>query len=45
MNSESYAVQVRGGSMYSTWVISELRASFVPATRQLTISYATEMGF
>lgn len=37
--------EVRGGSMYATYVISSLRASYVPATGQLNISYSTDMGF
>ncbi len=37
--------EVRGGSMYATYVITSLRASYVPATGQLNISYSTDMGF
>eukprot|EP00435_Cladocopium_sp_Y103_P047218 s1502_g13.t2 len=39
------ATKVRGGSMYATFVISSLRANYIPATGQLSISYSTEMGF
>ncbi|CAK9018086.1 unnamed protein product [Durusdinium trenchii] len=39
------ATKVRGGSMYATFVISSLRANYIPATGQLSISYDTDMGF
>lgn len=39
------ATKVRGGSMYATFVISSLRANYIPATGQLSISYSTDMGF
>lgn len=39
------ATKVRGGSMYATFVISSIRANYVPATGQLSISYSTDMGF
>ncbi|CAJ1459467.1 unnamed protein product [Effrenium voratum] len=39
------ATKVRGGSMYATFVISSLRANYIPATGQLNISYSTDMGF
>ena len=38
-------LEVRGGSMYATFVISSLRANYIPATGQLSISYDTDMGF
>ncbi|CAJ1396501.1 unnamed protein product [Effrenium voratum] len=38
------ATKVRGGSMYATFVISSLRANYIPATGQLNISYSTDMG-
>ena len=39
------ASKVRGGSMYASFVIDSIRASYMPATGHLNISYTTDMGF
>eukprot|EP00931_Biecheleriopsis_adriatica_P065715 TRINITY_DN40200_c0_g1_i1.p1 TRINITY_DN40200_c0_g1~~TRINITY_DN40200_c0_g1_i1.p1 ORF type:complete len:305 (+),score=67.50 TRINITY_DN40200_c0_g1_i1:54-968(+) len=39
------STKVRGGSMYATFVITSMRATYVPATMRLTIAYDTDHGF
>jgi len=39
------STKVRGGSMYATFVITSMRATFIPAKGSLSISYDTDHGF
>lgn len=39
------STKVRGGSMYATFVISSLRATYIPAQQRLAIAYQTDDGF
>jgi len=39
------STKVRGGSMYATFVITSMRATFIPAKGSLCISYDTDHGF
>jgi hypothetical protein len=39
------STKVRGGSMYATFVIRSMRATYVTAEKRLTIAYDTDCGF